>query len=158
MILLATILAQVGNSPNESFNWAWLGWILGGIAALAVCLNQIADFLDRMKTKPGTPSNELLQECMLALGKRLDLVELDTRTLSTEAKADRIAHEKHISERSSSVYAKVDNLVAGLREEMREQTRIREEKMNELSKTIDGVPERILNMLEKVQALGGARK
>ncbi len=56
--------------PPDGF--AGVGWILLAIAALCVAANQIDDFLDRRKSKPGNPPNEQLLQAHEQLREDFD--------------------------------------------------------------------------------------
>ena len=64
------ILAEAGTD----FPWQYVGWLFVGLAAVAVCLNQIDDFFDRRKPKipePQRPPNEQLESSLSALAEQL---------------------------------------------------------------------------------------
>jgi hypothetical protein len=52
-----------------------IGWLVVGLAALCVAINQIDDFFERRKPKPGFPPAEQLDNSQQALAQRVDKLE-----------------------------------------------------------------------------------
>lgn len=113
--MIVPLIANVGLTPAESFNWSWLGWLIGGLACLAVCINQIDDFLDRRKTKPGEPPNEQLQESHRELTRRVEGVEHDIQSLRVQISDNYQLNQEHASARSKTIF----DAIAETRKELR---------------------------------------
>jgi hypothetical protein len=67
---------------TTDFQYQWVGWLFVGLAAVAMCANQIDDFLDRRKTKAGEPPNETLHADAKNLVRRVDVLEEDVSEIS----------------------------------------------------------------------------
>lgn len=89
---LITLAAETATgSPADYYPWMWVGGIVVGIGVITTVVNQVDEFLDRRKGKPGTPPNAQLEQSM----KQLAEVVKDHITLSREEHAH---HRKAIAD------------------------------------------------------------
>jgi hypothetical protein len=89
-----------------------LGWLIVGLASLATAINQIDDFFERRKTKPGFPPAEQLENSQEALAARVEKLELAVGDIRREMKADREELARTASIRAAGIYKKIDEVRA----------------------------------------------
>jgi hypothetical protein len=85
-----------------------------GLAALCVAINQIDDFFERRKTKPGKPPAEQLENSQEALAERVSRLENAVLEIHREMKEDREAVTRAGSARAAGIYKKIDEVRAEL--------------------------------------------
>jgi hypothetical protein len=107
-----------------------IGWLVVGLAALCVAINQIDDFFERRKTKPGKPPAEQLENSQEALAERVSRLENAVLEIHREMKEDRESVTRAGSARAAGIYKKIDEVRAelsanldGVRREMAENQR-----------------------------------
>ena len=91
-----------------------IGWLVVGLAALCVAINQIDDFFERRKTKPGKPPAEQLENSQEALAERVSRLENAVLEIHREMKEDREAVTRAGSVRAAGIYKKIDEVRAEL--------------------------------------------
>jgi hypothetical protein len=91
-----------------------IGWLVVGLAALCVAINQIDDFFERRKTKPGKPPAEQLENSQEALAERVSRLENAVLEIHREMKEDREAVTRAGSARAAGIYKKIDEVRAEL--------------------------------------------
>ena len=107
-----------------------IGWLVVGLAALCVSVNQIDDFFERRKPRAGFPPVEQLDNSQAALAERVDRLEDALADLRREMKADREALAEAGSARAAGIYRKIDEVrgelsanLASVRRELAESQR-----------------------------------
>lgn len=154
--------------------------MLKGMPTWLICLGAslwITDLalnlVKKFKGKSPTPPNETLSSQHELLKVRVDgfektVVEIKAGMMGKEwfvnvdaniaeiknaLKTEQDKNEQHISMRSGKIYEKIDEVSRDLRQEMQVQSDRRDEQITGLQKTIEDLPEKILNLLEKIKAL-----
>jgi len=140
------IFADAAGLAPDSFPWQWLGWLLGGLAALAVCINQIDDFFERRKPKEGFPPVEQLENSQNALTERVDHLERAISDIRREMKEDREAQAKSASARAAGIYKKIDEVRAELSANL-------ESARKELAENQRSLPNEIVTLLKNTNAI-----
>jgi hypothetical protein len=118
--------------------------------AVLFLLNQGSEFIKGFMPKRSHPPNEQLQRSHDDLERRVGVLEVDL-------KKDREGNGIHISQRSSTIYKKIDEVTGELREDMKAQSDRCDMQIDELRKEISTLPERLLNMIRNIRELGGAQ-
>jgi len=131
---------------NIDFHWAWIGWILVGFGALCAIINQIDDFLDRRKTKPGEPPNEQLEQAQRTLATRVDRLEITVEKVREEIRQN---HES--AKRDGSIRSKT--LFDALNTTRHEVTQHIESVRKELSDSQRSLPNEIVALLRNTNAI-----
>jgi hypothetical protein len=147
------ILNYLAEGSSDITTWAIIGIVVGALAAAAFGANQINEFLESRKDKPGTPANGELQLAQQNLSERVDVLDNKVASIEEDLKADREANQKHISMRSQTIFSKIDDVSKELRHEMQAQTDKREQQTNKLAERIEAMPEKLLNMLNTMGCL-----
>lgn len=150
-------------------------YVLVALGAMLWIYNESSKAAKNFKGKAPTPPNEHLQLTQDNLARRVDTVEkdldkieesmvgqewfnridADISELKADAKKDRSGTEQHISARSATIYRKIDEVSVELRKDMSEQSDRRDKQIESLREEINKLPERLLNMLDKIKKLGG---
>jgi chromosome segregation ATPase len=143
---LPVIFAEAAGLAPDSYPWQWLGWLLGGLAALAVCINQIDDFFERRKPKEGFPPVEQLENSQNALAERVDHLERAISDIRREMKEDREAQAKSASARAAGIYKKIDEVRAELSANL-------ESARKELAENQRSLPNEIVTLLKNTNAI-----
>jgi chromosome segregation ATPase len=143
---LPVIFADAAGLAPDSYPWQWLGWLLGGLAALAVCINQIDDFFERRKPKEGFPPVEQLENSQNALTERVDHLERAISDIRREMKEDREAQAKSASARAAGIYKKIDEVRAELSANL-------ESARKELAENQRSLPNEIVTLLKNTNAI-----
>lgn len=126
---------------------------------MAVCLNQIDDFVDRRKGKPGQPPNEQLEISQAALERRVEKLEdslvgkewfakvdADLQDMKEETARHRSDRDKLDSIHRASVYRKIDEVRVGIVAQM-------ESNRQELSVNINSMPAQVITLLKTTGAI-----
>lgn len=108
-------------APLDTYAWAKVGGSFICLVALVMGANAVDDFLDRRKTKVGSPPNEQLQSSHSDLERRVGVleetivskewfnkIESDLETLRTEANTHRESKDKTDSIHRASLYKAID--------------------------------------------------
>ena len=143
---LPVIFADAAGLAPDSYPWQWLGWLLGGLAALAVCINQIDDFFERRKPKEGFPPVEQLENSQNALTERVDHLARAISDIRREMKEDREAQAKSASARAAGIYKKIDEVRAELSANL-------ESARKELAENQRSLPNEIVTLLKNTNAI-----
>lgn len=143
---LPLALAGAAGSGADSFPWQWLGWLLGGLAAIAVCINQIDDFFERRKPRVGFPPVEQLENSQNALAERVDHLEQAVWDIRREMKEDRETQAKSASARAAGIYKKIDEVRAELSANL-------ESARKELAENQRSLPNEIVTLLKNTNAI-----
>jgi hypothetical protein len=98
-------------SPNS---FESLGWLVVGLAALCVAINQIDDFFERRKPPLGFPPVEQLDTTQKVLARRVEKLEDELAALRREMKEDRESQSRSASIRAAGLYKKIDEVRAEL--------------------------------------------
>lgn len=69
---------------TTDFPVAGIGWLVVGIAACCAAINQVDDFFQRRKDKPGEPSNEILGNRVAAVEEGLATHKLEDAKIHSE--------------------------------------------------------------------------
>jgi hypothetical protein len=123
-----------------------IGWLIVGLASLCVAINQIDDFFERRKAKPGFPPAEQLESSRLALERRVERLEEAMGEIRREMKEDREAQAKLASVRAAGIYKKVDEVRAELSANL-------ELVRHELSESQRSLPNEIVTLLKNTNAI-----
>ena len=143
---LPILIADAAGSGVDSFPWQWLGWLIGGLAALAVCINQIDDFFERRKPREVFPPAEQLENSQNALTERVENLEQAIWDIRREMKEDRETQAKSASARAAGIYKKVDEVRAELSANL-------ESARKELAENQRSLPNEIVALLKNTNAI-----
>ncbi len=91
-----------------------IGWLVVGLAALCVAVNQMDDFFERRKPRAGFPPVEQLQESHHTLSERVDRLEASLAELRREMKEERLMQTQEASERVRGIYQRIEGVRAEL--------------------------------------------
>ena len=91
-----------------------IGWLVVGLAALCVAINQIDDFFERRKPRVGFPPVEQLENSQQALARRVEKIEAEIADVRREMREDRESQARSASVRSAGLYRKIDEVRAEL--------------------------------------------
>src|SRR5258706_12456433 len=80
---------MIMNAAMAPDSYAAIGWLVVGLASLCVAINQIDDFFERRKAKPGFPPVEQLENSQKALAQRVDGLEAGLGDVGPEMKGER---------------------------------------------------------------------
>jgi len=145
-MILPILIADAAGSGVDSFPWQWLGWLIGGLAALAVCINQIDDFFERRKPREGFPPVEQLENSQSALTERVENLEQAIWDIRREMKEDRETQAKSASARAAGIYKKIDEVRAELSANL-------ESARKELAENQRSLPNEIVALLKNTNAI-----
>lgn len=123
-----------------------IGWLVVGLAALCVAINQIDDFFERRKPRAGFPPVEQLENSRLALEHRVDKIELDLMAIRREMKEDRETSARTASIRAAGLYKKIDETRAELSANI-------ETVRQELTENQRSLPNEIVALLKNTNAI-----
>ncbi len=140
------LIADAAGNGVDSFPWQWLGWLIGGLAALAVCINQIDDFFERRKPREGFPPVEQLENSQNALTERVEHLERAVWDIRREMKEDRETQAKSASARAAGIYKKIDEIRAELSANL-------ESARKELAENQRSLPNEIVTLLKNTNAI-----
>lgn len=144
--MIPILFAEATGVAADSFPWQLLGWLLGGLAALAVCINQIDDFFERRKPREGFPPVEQLENSQNALTERVEHLELAISDIRREMKEDREAQAKSASARAAGIYKKIDEVRSELSVNL-------EAVRKELAENQRSLPNEIVTLLKNTNAI-----
>ena len=91
-----------------------IGWLVVGLAALCVAINQVDDFFERRKPRVGFPPVEQLENSQQALARRVEKIEAEIADVRREMREDRESQARSASVRSAGLYRKIDEVRAEL--------------------------------------------
>lgn len=147
---------------STDFPWQYVGWLIVGLAAVAVCFNQIDDFIERRKTKippPQEPANrelEIKQENLTSRVKALEdtivekewftKIERDIETMRLESNEARADKSKEDSIHRSSIYRAIDKVRVENSEHI-------ESVRKELSSDIKEMPMQLVALLKNTNSI-----
>ncbi len=123
-----------------------IGWLVVGLACLCVAVNQIDDFFERRKPRPGFPPAEQLENAQQALADRVENLEEDISDLRREMKEDREAQTKSASLRAAGLYKRMDEVRSELSANL-------ETARQELSANQRSLPNEIVTLLKNTNAI-----
>lgn len=123
-----------------------IGWLVVGLASLCVAINQIDDFFERRKPRPGFPPVEQLENSQHALTDRVEHLEDDISDLRHEMKEDRETQTKSASIRAAGIYKKIDEVRAELSANL-------ETVRQELAANQRSLPNEIVALLKNTNAI-----
>lgn len=123
-----------------------IGWLVVGLASLCVAINQIDDFFERRKPRPGFPPVERLENSQIALSDRVEHLEDDISDLRHEMKEDREAQARSASIRAAGIYKKIDEVRAELSANL-------ETVRQELTENQRSLPNEIVTLLKNTNAI-----
>lgn len=130
--------------PPNSFES--IGWLVVGLAALCVAINQIDDFFERRKPRVGFPPVEQLDDSQKALARRVEKLEDDLAVLRREMKEDRESQSRSASVRAAGLYKKIDEVRAELSATI-------ETVRQELTENQRSLPNEIVALLKNMNAI-----
>jgi hypothetical protein len=130
--------------PPTTF--ASIGWLVVGLASLCVAINQIDDFFERRKPRPGFPPVEQLENSHNALRQRVEKLEDALVELRLEMKQDREAQDRSASARAAGYYRKIDEVRAELTSNF-------EAVRRELTENQRTLPNEIVTLLKNTNAI-----
>ncbi len=134
------------NAPMPPDSYAAIGWLVVGLASLCVAINQIDDFFERRKAKPGFPPVEQLENSQNALAQRVDGLEAGLADARREMKEDREALARSASARAAGIYKKVDEVRSELSANL-------ETVRHELTENQRSLPNEIVTLLKNTNAI-----
>ena len=134
------------NAPMPPDSYAAIGWLVVGLASLCVAINQIDDFFERRKAKPGFPPVEQLENSQKALAQRVDGLEAGLADARREMKEDREALARSASARAAGIYKKVDEVRSELSANL-------ETVRHELTQNQRSLPNEIVTLLKNTNAI-----
>jgi predicted nucleic acid-binding Zn-ribbon protein len=123
-----------------------IGWLVVGLASLCVAINQIDDFFERRKTKPGFPPAEQLENSQEALADRVVRLEQAVGDIRREMKEDREALSRAGSARAAGIYKKIDEVRAELSANL-------ESARREMGENQRSLPNEIVALLKNTNAI-----
>ena len=123
-----------------------IGWLIVTLASLCVAINQIDDFFERRKPKPGFPPVEQLENSQLALTGRVEDLEDAVLDLRREMKEDREAQARSASIRAAGLYKKIDDVRAELSANL-------EAVRHEFAENQRSLPNEIVTLLKNTNAI-----
>ncbi len=123
-----------------------IGWLVVGLASLCVAINQIDDFFERRKPRPGFPPVEQLENSQQALTERVENLEEDISDLRREMKEDREAQARSASIRTAGLYKKIDEVRGELSANL-------ENVRQELANNQRSLPNEIVALLKNTNAI-----
>src|SRR5258706_16420212 len=106
---------MIMNAAMAPDSYAAIGWLVVGLASLCVAINQIDDFFERRKTKPGFPPVEQLENSQKALAQRVDGLEAGLADGRREVKEGREALGRRAAGRGAGIYKKGEGVGEGWR-------------------------------------------
>jgi chromosome segregation ATPase len=116
------------------------------LASLCVAINQIDDFFERRKPRPGFPPVEQLENSQNALRQRVEKLEDALVELRRDMKLDREDQARSASARAAGIYNKIDEVRAELSANM-------ETVRRELSENQRTLPNEIVALLKNTNAI-----
>jgi hypothetical protein len=137
---------MIMNAPMPPDSYAAIGWLVVGLASLCVAINQIDDFFERRKAKPGFPPVEQLENSQNALAQRVDGLEAGLADVRREMKEDREAQARSASARAAGIYKKVDEVRSELSANL-------ETVRHELTENQRSLPNEIVTLLKNTNAI-----
>ena len=123
-----------------------IGWLVVALASLCVAINQIDDFFERRKPRPGFPPAEQLENSQKTLAARVDKLESAFAELRREMKEDRLAINESSAACANNIYRKIDQVRAELTASL-EQTRLQLAEQQRL------LPNEIVALLKNTNAI-----
>lgn len=151
------MIAEVSFLPQSTA--ADLGWLIVGIASLCTAGNQISDWIDRRKDKPGEPPNQELAVTQKELSRRVQVleetivekewfvrVEREIETMRQESAVHRETKDRTDSIHRSSIYKAIDGVRTGTASHI-------EGVRKELASDIKDVPDRLVALLKNTGAI-----
>lgn len=123
-----------------------IGWLVVGLAALCVAVNQIDDFFERRKPRAGFPPVEQLENSQRALTERVEKLEDALGEIRREMREDRELAAKSASIRAAGIYKKIDEVRAGLSANL-------ETVRQELAENQRSLPNEIVTLLKNTNAI-----
>jgi len=123
-----------------------IGWLVVGLSALCVTVNQMDDFFDRRKPRPGFPPVEQLENSQRTLALRVDKLEDALTGLRREMREDRETQAISASERTAGIYQRID----GVRTELSANL---ENVRRELTDNQRSLPNEIVALLKNTNAI-----
>jgi hypothetical protein len=130
--------------PPNSFES--IGWLVVGLAALCVAINQIDDFFDRRKPRVGFPPVEQLENSQQTLARRVEKLEDELAAVRREMKEDRESQTRSASVRAAGLYKKIDDVRAELSATI-------ETVRQELTENQRSLPNEIVALLKNTNAI-----
>ena len=130
--------------PPNSFEA--IGWLVVGLAALCVAINQIDDFFERRKPRAGFPPVEQLDDSQKALARRVEKLEDELAAVRREMKEDRESQSRSASIRAAGLYKKIDEVRAELSANI-------ETVRQELTENQRSLPNEIVALLKNTNAI-----
>jgi len=137
---------MIMNAPMAPDSYAAIGWLVVGLASLCVAINQIDDFFERRKVKPGFPPVEQLENSQNALAQRVDGLEAGLADVRREMKEDREALARSASARAAGIYKKVDEVRSEFSANL-------ETVRHELTENQRSLPNEIVTLLKNTNAI-----
>lgn len=151
MILLAEIATE---APKGFSNW--LANSLFALGCIFAVIKIVKEFRGEPPVPP-TPPNGELHHAITAIVKRVDGHGSDIERLHANLERHRADEDRVDSSHRKALYSKLDENIAGVYERMEEN---RKELSHEIAALrtenntkMEQLPERILNMLDKINAL-----
>jgi polyhydroxyalkanoate synthesis regulator phasin len=117
-------------------------WLVSAGALLWIA-NECFKFAQNLKGKAAEPPNEQLHASHKALTERVDNLEKEIRDVRREVKEKHEANQQHASARSNTIFSKMEAVRLELKTDI-----------DKLNTEVNKLPERILEVLTKIQHLG----
>jgi hypothetical protein len=130
----------------QTLSYDSIGWLVVGLAALCVAVNQMDDFFDRRKPRPGFPPVEQLENSQRTLALRVDKLEDALTGLRREMREDRETQAISASERTAGIYQKIDDVRTELSANL-------ENVRRELTDNQRSLPNEIVALLKNTNAI-----
>jgi polyhydroxyalkanoate synthesis regulator phasin len=117
-------------------------WLVSAGAVLWIS-NECFKLAQNLKGKAAEPPNEQLYESHKALTRRVDHIEEEISDIRREIKEKHEASQQHASARSNTIFSKMEAVRLELKTDI-----------DKLNTEVNKLPERILEVLTKIQHLG----